>query len=350
MEIVGQAGTGHEALTLAVRHRAELVVLDLNMPELNGIDTASRIADLVPGAAVVMFSLTYSEPYLLRALAAGVRGFVAKDDGMEFLARAAEDALDGRYFLSPSITSQLDVANSAMFSPEAIAEILSTFDREARVVFDLVHAIAPYAIYLRETLLESFLAYAMARAAHSRITNVQNWLLLSAITFLFDKNVMPSVMPRTNVRFADVLNRWRTRLLNHPSQQALRNYWKRSEAVRSVSSLLEHLHECPSCHLEWGLFAMESVQDGDVAEFQFKTAEMQSVRSAIQATLQAHQFETLAHAWSARENRIRRVASSEMAILIGTGASREWALGASLESFAPSPALWAKQFVGSAAE
>jgi DNA-binding NarL/FixJ family response regulator len=345
-DIIGQVSNGHRAVALTVKEGAELVILDLNMPELNGIEAASRIADLVPEAGLVMFSLTHSKPYVLGAIAAGVRSFVAKEDGLDDLQRAVEELTEGRYFLSQTIRAELASMDCAMFSQEAISETLSTFDREAPAILDCATAIIQDEDGPREALTHSFLAYTIARVASARVIDVPRWLLLSTITHLFDRSIKAAPAAKTSFRFAGLLSQWRTRLLTHPSPQALRSYWRDQD--RSDSSILSHIEECRSCHLEWGLAAADAVGEPEAVSAS-KCETLHSARAAIESALRAARFEDLASAWSAREKRIRQVRSSEVAILIGEGAAREWALGSSSASLANTPNAWAKQFLGGAA-
>jgi two-component system response regulator NreC len=80
---VGSASTGAEALEKAVQLRPKVIVLDISLPDMDGIDTAGRMRDAVPDSAVVMLSMHTGPDFIIRALEAGASGYVPKEAASE---------------------------------------------------------------------------------------------------------------------------------------------------------------------------------------------------------------------------------------------------------------------------
>ena len=78
-EVVAEAGDGREALQLAEKHSPDIVVADIGMPILNGIEAARQISGKLPDIAIVILSMHSDESYVLRALKAGARAYLLKD-------------------------------------------------------------------------------------------------------------------------------------------------------------------------------------------------------------------------------------------------------------------------------
>ncbi len=98
-QVVGEAADGREAVRLEDELRPDIVLMDIAMPGLNGIDAAQRILKRRPETAIVLFSMYADESYLIRALNAGVRGYLLKDSADTDLVPALRAvALGGSYF------------------------------------------------------------------------------------------------------------------------------------------------------------------------------------------------------------------------------------------------------------
>lgn len=109
IEVVGEAADGREAVTLARRLRPDVCLLDIRMPEMDGIEATRQLAGpdvLVPLAIVVITTFDLDE-YVHRALRAGARGFLLKDDGPALLLQAIHAAADGDALIAPSVTTRL---------------------------------------------------------------------------------------------------------------------------------------------------------------------------------------------------------------------------------------------------
>jgi two-component system response regulator DesR len=104
IEVVAQADNGETAITLTRETSPDVVLLDLEMPGLDGIDTASRILEEHPGQPIVLLTRHGRPGVLKRALKAGVRGFVGKTIDPERLAQIIVDVFDGKRYIDSEIS------------------------------------------------------------------------------------------------------------------------------------------------------------------------------------------------------------------------------------------------------
>ncbi len=105
--VVGEASDGYEAVEAAIASKPDVVVLDIAMPRLNGIEAAKRIAAQLPQAGIIILSMHSDEGYVLRALKAGAKGYLLKDSAESDLIKAIEVLNKGKAFFSPEISKVL---------------------------------------------------------------------------------------------------------------------------------------------------------------------------------------------------------------------------------------------------
>lgn len=104
LEVVGEADNGHEALDLVKSLHPDIVILDIAMKSLNGLEVASRISRDHPEIKTIILSMHASEEYVNRALQAGVRGYLLKDSIPAELEIAVQAVLRGETYLSPGVS------------------------------------------------------------------------------------------------------------------------------------------------------------------------------------------------------------------------------------------------------
>jgi DNA-binding NarL/FixJ family response regulator len=133
-EIVGEAGDGQEAVRLAGELQPDLVLMDVTMPVLNGIEATRQIRDCSPQSRVVILTMHGEEDVVREALRAGAVGYLVKDCTMQQVAETLRAAAAGETDLSPSLAqSMLSELSTAEAAPEAAvlsrreAEVLQLF-------------------------------------------------------------------------------------------------------------------------------------------------------------------------------------------------------------------------------
>jgi DNA-binding NarL/FixJ family response regulator len=104
MEIVGEAGNGREALDLAGQLQPDVIVMDVAMPELNGIEATRRVADVSPRSRVLALSMHKDSVYVREILRAGARGYLLKDSISSDLLAAVRAVARGEGYLSPGVS------------------------------------------------------------------------------------------------------------------------------------------------------------------------------------------------------------------------------------------------------
>lgn len=106
-QVVGEASDGREAVKLAEALHPDVVVLDISMPGLNGIEAARQISGKQPEIALVVLSMHSDESYVLRALKAGVRGYLLKESPESDFIQAIHCVSQGKAFFSPAVSRTL---------------------------------------------------------------------------------------------------------------------------------------------------------------------------------------------------------------------------------------------------
>ena len=105
--VVGEASDGREAVAMAETLKPDVAVLDITMPNLNGIEAARQISAKQPGTAIVVLSMHADETFVLRALKAGARGYVLKESRESDLISAIRLVSEGKSFFSPAVSRML---------------------------------------------------------------------------------------------------------------------------------------------------------------------------------------------------------------------------------------------------
>ena len=132
MKVVGFAGSGEEAVTVTRRLKPELIIMDLMLPALNGIDATQRIISDFPRIRIIALSACHTNEQVCRMLRAGALGFVLKTAAATELLRAVQVVSAGKQYISPAITASFADGALSMPIPKSPFERLSS--RERKVV------------------------------------------------------------------------------------------------------------------------------------------------------------------------------------------------------------------------
>lgn len=133
VEIVGLAADGAEAVSLATEHRPDVVLMDLRMPRMDGVEATAALRDSGVGSRVVVLTTYADDESIIEALSAGAVGYLTKDATRDDIRRALEAAAAGQSVLDPAVqASLLKAARSSPGRPSTLPDGLT--DREAEVL------------------------------------------------------------------------------------------------------------------------------------------------------------------------------------------------------------------------
>jgi DNA-binding NarL/FixJ family response regulator len=111
LEVVGEAKNGHLAVAMAKKLRPNLVLMDVTMPLLNGLQATCQILKAVPATKVLMLSAHSDEAYIVQAVNSGAKGYMLKQTSAENICTAIREVHRGKTFFSPSIPKRLHKRN-----------------------------------------------------------------------------------------------------------------------------------------------------------------------------------------------------------------------------------------------
>ena len=130
VQVVGEAASGEEALQIAEREKPDVVLMDIAMKGLTGLEAAARLRERQPGARVVILSMHSGEEYVLQALRAGAVGYLLKDAATGELELALRTVIRGESWLSPSVSRQVVEGYVQRSTADAVPEVLTARQRE----------------------------------------------------------------------------------------------------------------------------------------------------------------------------------------------------------------------------
>ena len=138
-EVVGEAKTGREAVALAAQLRPEIVVMDISMPELNGLEASHRIHKAFPKIGILILTLHFSDQLLANVIEAGARAYIMKSDAARDLIRAVEALTTKRTFFTAAAAHLLDRGFPKEHSaPEPESQVRSRLTSREREIVQLL--------------------------------------------------------------------------------------------------------------------------------------------------------------------------------------------------------------------
>lgn len=132
LEVVGMAANGRQALQMTRRLKPDVVIMDISMPDLNGIDATSQIVNEVPGVKVIALSMHSEKQLIDGMLRAGAAGYLLKESAFEELIKAIRIVCGGKKYLSPDVTDIVlrDYLNPSIDNDYPLTPSLTLRERE----------------------------------------------------------------------------------------------------------------------------------------------------------------------------------------------------------------------------
>jgi DNA-binding NarL/FixJ family response regulator len=137
-EVVAEADDGREAIRCAEKLKPDLVLMDLSMPKMNGLDAISEVKNQCPGTKVLVLTVHKAEEYVFESLKAGADGYLLKDATHGELMSAVGNVLDGKTYLSPGISEGLVAGYLEGKMPLKSKSSLDNLTRRERQVLKLI--------------------------------------------------------------------------------------------------------------------------------------------------------------------------------------------------------------------
>jgi len=137
-EVVGEAGDGRVAVQLAVDLKPDIVILDIGMPLLNGIETTRQIVRKVPSARILILSMHADEPYVTQAIRAGAAGYLLKDSAGSDLINAVIAVSVGKSFFSPPVAKVMLDDYVRQLADKGIEDRYESLSEREREIFQLI--------------------------------------------------------------------------------------------------------------------------------------------------------------------------------------------------------------------
>jgi two-component system response regulator NreC len=137
-QVVAEASDGAEAVRLALEHEPHLVILDIAMPRLNGVEATRQIARRLPDVRVLVVSMYSDDLYVTQALQAGAHGFVLKDSADADLVRAVRDLAAGKSYFSPAVSKVVLDDYVRHLADRGITDRFDALSEREREVFQLI--------------------------------------------------------------------------------------------------------------------------------------------------------------------------------------------------------------------
>jgi len=127
IQVVAEAGDGREAVHLIAVHQPDLVLMDIAMPEMNGLEATAHVVKEFPQVRVIILSMHANEEYVLQALRTGAMGYVLKDAGISELELAVRAIVRGETYLSPAVSKHVvaDYVRRVSSEPSSLEQLTS---------------------------------------------------------------------------------------------------------------------------------------------------------------------------------------------------------------------------------
>lgn len=122
IEVVGEAATGHKAVEMARKLRPDVIVMDIAMPQMNGLEATRQIRKADPNAKVLILSAHSDDAYVTRVAALGAAGYLIKQTSAHFLSEAIREVQKGKTFFSPSVAKRIHKRQQDSLSRKGVSK------------------------------------------------------------------------------------------------------------------------------------------------------------------------------------------------------------------------------------
>ncbi|HOA03566.1 MAG: response regulator transcription factor [Actinomycetales bacterium] len=181
IDVVGEAADGIQAIEVATRLRPDVLLVDIRMPKLDGIEVTRRLAgpDVADPMAVVVITTFDLDEYVLGALRAGARGFLLKDAGPDLLVQAVHAAANGDALIAPNVTRRL-LATLVDHAPQTVTQPVDPLtEREEEVLLLLArgrtNAEIAAELFISLSTVKSHIASLMAKLGVRNRVEIAMW-------------------------------------------------------------------------------------------------------------------------------------------------------------------------------
>lgn len=137
-EVVAEASNGREAVRLALEAKPDLAILDIAMPQMNGIEAIRHIMRRLPEARILVLSMYSDEAYIVQVLQAGARGYLLKDSADADLVRAVSAVVQGKSFFSPAVAKVMLDDYVRHLAEKGISDRFDALSEREREIFQLI--------------------------------------------------------------------------------------------------------------------------------------------------------------------------------------------------------------------
>ena len=186
IEVVGEAENGNAAINGILKERPDVVVMDITMPELNGIDAAEILHDSLPDTRIVILSIHSDLEHIFRALQAGAQGYLLKESAGSEVISAVRSVFLGRRYLSPNIRDTVMEAYMQNRQIQSPLEVLSMREREVLQLTVEGHSSAAIAnkLGLSSKTIETYRSRLMGKIGVHDLTELVRFAIKHGITSL----------------------------------------------------------------------------------------------------------------------------------------------------------------------
>jgi len=187
LQIVGEAKEGRSAVQLAAQLKPDVVIMDIGMPDLNGMEATRQIVDAAPGVKVIALSMHSDSRFIQGMFKAGAAGYLLKDSAFEELARAVRTVVSGRPYLSPSIAAAVidGYVNPTSHSSSAL-DVLTPREREVLQLLAEGNSTKQIALSLDVSVktIETYRSRLMEKLDLHSVAELTKYAVREGLTFL----------------------------------------------------------------------------------------------------------------------------------------------------------------------